>query len=139
MLRCAAAALLCLSFASAAAAQNPMRPGRWEVTVQMEMPNMPMKMPPTKTTQCITAAQLKDPNTAVPTGAANPNACKVSDYKTVGNTVSWKMACSGAEPLTGSGEMTFDGDTYVGLMKMSMSQGEMTMKYAGKRVGDCTE
>jgi hypothetical protein len=39
--------------------------------------------------------------------------------------------------MTGSGEMKFEGDTYVGLMKMTTSRGEMTMKYSGKRLGEC--
>jgi hypothetical protein len=131
--------LLVLAFAADAAAQSPMRPGRWEVTMQMEMAGMPMQMPPMKTTPCITAEQLKDPNGALPSGAANPNACKVSDQKTTSDSVSWKVACSGPEPMTGSGEMKFTGDTYVGVMKMTTAKGEMTMKYAGKRLGDCAQ
>ena len=126
-----------LVLASNAAAQNPMRPGRWEVTMQMEMPNMPMQMPAQKVTQCVTAEQIKDPGSALPQGPNNPNACKVSDHKTSGNTVTWKVACTGPEAMTGSGEMKFEGDTYVGLMKMTTSRGEMTMKYSGKRLGEC--
>ena len=119
-------------------AQNPMRAGRWEVTMQMQMANMPMQMPEMKTTQCITEAQLKDPASAVPSAAARNNAsCKVSDYKVDGNVVSWKVACTGPEAMTGTGEMTFSGDTYVGTMKMMMTQGEMSMKTSGKRLGDC--
>ena len=52
--------------------------------------------------------------------------------------VTWKVACTGQETMTGTGEMTFTGDTYVGLMKMMMAQGEMSMKTSGKRLGDCT-
>jgi hypothetical protein len=120
-------------------AQSPMRPGRWEVTMQMQMANMPMQMPEMKTTQCVTEAQLKDPASAVPSASARNNAsCKVSDYKVVDNMVSWKVACTGQETMTGTGEMTFTGDTYVGLMKLMMAQGEMSMKTSGKRLGDCT-
>ena len=58
-----------LVIASAAAAQqHPMRPGRWEITVQMQMPNMPTQMPAMKTTQCITQAQIDGPEKGVPTG-----------------------------------------------------------------------
>jgi hypothetical protein len=121
-------------------AQNPMRPGRWEVTMQMQMANMPMQMPEMKTTQCVTEAQLKDPASSVPSAAArNNSSCKVSDYKTAGSMVSWKVACTGQEAMTGTGEMNFSGDTYTGLMKMMMSQGEMSMKMSGKRLGDCTQ
>jgi hypothetical protein len=119
---------------------SPMRPGRWEITMQMQMPNMPMQMPPTTTTQCVTEEQLKkDPSAGLPSGPQGPNACKVSDYKLVGDTVSWKMACSGPQAMNGDGEMTFKGDSYAGTMKMTSPQGAMSMKLAGKRTGECTQ
>jgi hypothetical protein len=125
--------------ASNAEAQNPMRPGRWEVTMQMQMPTMPMQMPAIKSTQCVTQAQIDSPDKGLPSGPqSNPNACKVSDYKVSGNTVTWKMACSGAQPMSGTGEMRFGDDAYEGTMRMTMEQQEMTMKMSGKRLGDCT-
>src|SRR4051794_39832422 len=76
-------------------AQGPRRDGNWEVTMTMEMAGMPqgMSMPPVKTTQCITPEQAKDPSMAMPQrpagrgGAANPDDCKVTDYKQDGNKV----------------------------------------------------
>jgi hypothetical protein len=133
----AAATVLVACAAIVAAAQNPMRPGRWEVSIQMEMPNMP-PMPPMKSTQCVTQAQLDSPDKALPGGPA-ANACKISDYKVSGNTVTWKMACSDPEPMTGTGEMRFDGkDAYDGVITMNMGQQDVTMKSSGKRLGDCT-
>jgi len=129
---------------TALAAQSPMRPGRWDITMQMQMPNMPVQMPETKTSQCITAEQLKDPANGLPRGpqagrGANQD-CKVSDYKVSGNTVTWKMACSTPQPMTSTGEMTFtDDSSYAGTMKMNMPQGDMSMKLTGKRVGDCVQ
>jgi hypothetical protein len=121
-------------------AQGPMRAGQWEVSMQMQMPGM--QMPEMKTAQCITAEQLaKDPASGLPSGAQNagPNACKVSDYKQAGNTVSWKMACTGAQAMTAEGELMFAGDAYTGTIKMTMQQGAMSMKMNGKRLGDCTK
>jgi hypothetical protein len=123
----------------AVSAQNPMRPGRWEVTMQMQMTNMPLQMPEMKSARCVTADELEDPQRAVPNASSNPaNACKVSDYKTTGSTVTWKVACAPPQEMTGTGEMTFVGDTYTGLMKMVTQQGAMVMKMSGKRLGDCT-
>jgi uncharacterized protein DUF3617 len=122
--------------ADAPAQQNPMRPGRWEVTAQMDMPGMPVQMPAMKNTQCITQQQIDSPTHAVPSGP-NSNDCKVSDYKVSGNTVTWNMACP-SQDMTGSGELKFNGDTYEGLVKMLAQQKQMTMKFNGKRVGDCT-
>jgi hypothetical protein len=136
------AAILTVAFgvlaAVTVAAQSPMRPGRWEVTMQMQMANMPMQMPEMKTTRCVTAEELKDPQKAVPGASQNPNACKVSDYKVTGSIVTWNIACGPPQEMSGSGEITFSNDTYAGAMKMTTPQGVTTMKTTGKRVGDCT-
>ena len=122
-------------------AQSPLRPGNWEVTVQMQMANMPVQMPEMKNVMCITPEQAKDPGNTLgrgPQGRGNSNQnCKVSDQKVTGDTVTWKMECTSPQPMTGTGEMVFKGDSYAGSMKMNSAQGEMSMKVSGKRLGDC--
>ncbi len=53
------------------------------------------------------------------------------------------MTCEGAQPMTGTGEFVYATDTYTGTMKMDMARGgqpmAVTMKYNGKRLGDCTK
>ena len=117
-------------------AQGARRDGRWEVKIEMQMAGM--TMPAQTITQCVTPKQASDPQSAVPpSGRGGLGAdCKVSDYKTEGNKVTWTMACT---QMTGSGEFLYSGDTYTGTMKMSMQGQDMTMKYSGKRLGDCTE
>jgi hypothetical protein len=120
-------------------AQSPIREGQWEITTQMSMANMPMKMPEMKTTQCITKEQLKDPTGTLPLGPnANNQSCKTTDYKVDGSKVTWKMACTGAQEMSGAGELVASGDSYVSTMNMTTTQGAMTMKSNGKRLGDCT-
>jgi Protein of unknown function (DUF3617) len=123
---------------SVTAQNSPMRAGRWEVTIQMEMPNMPVAMPAMKNVRCVTQQEIDSPNKGLPSGSKNPNDCKVSDYKVSGNTVTWAMACTGPT-MTGTGELRFTGDAYEGAMKMMMEQQQMTMKMSGKRLGDCTQ
>ncbi len=125
----------------AALAQAPIREGRWEITMQIQMPDMPMAMPPFKTTQCITADDLKDPGRVLPKGGPEDAAkCEVADYKVDGNKVTWKITCNrGSEAMAGEGELTSTGDAYDGRMKVSMGGDELTMKLSGKRVGDCTK
>lgn len=136
-----ATSLLCAAAVVTLGAQaHPMRPGRWEITASMQMGTM--SMPPMTNTQCITAEELKRSNEGgMPAGwATGPQSnCKVSDYTLAGDTVTWKMECSGPRASTGQGRMVFKGDTYDGTMSMTMPQGEMTMKTTGKRVGDCTK
>jgi hypothetical protein len=123
-----------------AAAQTQMKPGSYEVTMQMEMANMPMKMPEMKMTHCITPEQLKNPGGILPSsGPAAPstNTCKVSDHKVTGNTASWKMSCPPPQKMDGTAEVAFKDDSYNAKMTMTTDKGTMTMKYAGKRLGEC--
>ena len=134
-------ALAVLAAATTVAAQSPIRPGRWETVMQMEMPNMPVKMPEMKTTQCVTPEQARDPASSLPRGPQNggKSDCKVSNYKVSGQTVTWEMACTSPMPITSTGEMTFTDDTYTGTVKMNAPQGNMSMKISGTRLGDCTQ
>jgi Protein of unknown function (DUF3617) len=142
--RIAALTAIAIGTVCAAFAQGPRRDGLWEVKTEMQMEGMPMTMPPTTSQQCITPAEANDPSKAAPQGRGRGGRggqdCKVSDYKTEGNKVTWTMKCEGAQAMTGSGEIVYSGDTYTGTMKMDMGgRGAMTMKYTAKRLGDCTK
>ena len=117
-------------------AASPVKPGKWQVTMEMDMPGMPMKVPPTTITHCITKEQAENPEATLPK-ASRQGDCKVSDYKLDGNTVTWNVKCEGKQPMTGSGKITYDSDSYTGTMKMKMQETEMTAKYTGKRIGEC--
>jgi hypothetical protein len=151
MTRTIIAAAVAIAASATLLAQGPRRDGNWQVTVEMSMANMPqgMTMPPMPPmTQCITKEEAADPTKAIPArpqrgGAAAQSDCKVSNYKVDGNKVSWDMTCTGATPMTGTSEFIYAGDTYTGTMKMNVERGgapmAMTMKYTGKRLGDCTK
>ena len=136
-LRHAACIIVAAALSVSALAQSSRRDGRWEVTTEMEMPGMPMKMPAMTTIQCITKEQAEDPQRSVPQGRGAPNNCKVLDYKVTGNKVTWSMKCEGPEAMSGAGEITYGENTYDGVMKMERQGQTMTMKLAGKRLGDC--
>jgi hypothetical protein len=144
--RTVSVAVAVFALSIAAFAQGPRRDGRWEVKVEREMAGMPMALPPTTSEQCITPEEAKDPNSAAPQvqgrgrgrgrGAQD---CKVSDQKIEGNKISWTMKCEGEMAATGTGEFVYAGDTYTGTIKMDTGRGAMTMKYTGKRLGDCVK
>lgn len=122
-----------------AAAPN-MRAGMWEITVRMDMPGMPGGMPPQVVKQCLTQKDTENPQ-KITQGSQGADNCQISNYQLKGNTASWDMACKGAEEMTGSGTITFGGDSYTGTTRMTMKSGgqphNMTMQYSGKRIGDC--
>ena len=110
------------------------KPGKWEITTETEMVGMPMKMPPQTHTQCLTGEEF------VPQNKQPGNECQISDVKTDGNTVTWKITCStqGGQ-MEGSGRITYSNDTFNGTMDMVMKASGMGIKnkISGRRVGDC--
>jgi hypothetical protein len=141
--RTASLALLGLALAWTVLAQtaSPMREGNWEVSVKMEMPGMPMEMPPMKMTQCVTREQLKDPQSALPKGFEDGDSdCKISDYKLSGSSASWRMTCTKPHAMTGTGEIAYAGDSsYKGKIAMDMNGAKMNMAFDAKRLGDCVK
>jgi hypothetical protein len=140
MIMAAAAATFMLGSAAATAAPN-FEDGLWEITVNMNMPGMPAMQPRT-IRQCMTQKDIKDPRKAL-SNSSHENQCKTLDYKQDGDTVTWKVECGGAHPMTGTGSATYKGDSYTGVNHLKMNEGgqamEMTMNYSGKRVGACNK
>ena len=128
-----AVCLLAFSAFAADAPKNPMKPGKWEVTTQMDMPGM--QMPARTFTKCVTKEEAENAENSVPRGRQDA-ACKLSDVKVEGNTISWKMNCAERQ-MTGEGKATYEGDTYTGQMHVKSADHEMTINYTGKRLGDC--
>jgi hypothetical protein len=122
----ALAALLAPAFAAAET-----EPGEeWEQTTQMEMKGMPFAMPATTYKFCKPTGDWSEPP------AARKDAdCKTTEVKRSGNTMKWKVVCTGEEKMEGEGEMTWSGQSYTGKMDMHMAQGDMSMKMSGKRLG----
>ncbi|MBK5259198.1 MAG: DUF3617 family protein [Thermoanaerobaculia bacterium] len=124
-------AVLCLAVPMFADS-SPVKAGKWEFSFQMEIPGMPFKIPPVKTTHCVTE---EDAQSAIPQDKNNKD-CKVGDYKTSGNTISWTVDCP-KQKTKGEGEITYDGDTMDGSMKLTTDGTESTTKYSGKYLGKC--
>lgn len=125
-----------MAIVPAQAADHPQKPGKWQMKFQMEMPGMPVKIPPITKDICITEEDLKDPQKSVPNDPKSK--CTVSDYKVEGQTVSWTMECP-EQNMKGTGSVTYTADSYSGQMKMTMGEQEMTTKYSGKYLGACTK
>jgi hypothetical protein len=111
-----------------------MQEGRWEITTEIEMPGMPMKMPPVTHTQCLTKEDL------VPQSSQSGDECKITNIEVSGDTVTWVMQCKGQGGETkGTGEIIYSGTSFKGTIKMIMVQSnmQMTSNIKGSRVGNC--
>jgi hypothetical protein len=124
-------AVLLMPTVSIAAAT--MQEGLWEITTQMEMPGMPMKMPPSVMKHCYTKNDVSDQKKII----SRDKNCTVTDMKTSANKVTWKMKCTGENAATMTGETVFGSDSYSSVMKMNSQGQNMTMKVKGKRLGNC--
>ncbi len=112
-------------------AQN-MKEGLWEITITMEIPGMPMKMPPQTSTNCLTKKDM------VPQKAEPGQDCKMVKNEVKGDTVIWVMECKTKEgPATFNGKVTYRGESFEGVVKMKQGGTEMTQNLKGKWVGKC--
>jgi hypothetical protein len=129
--------VLGVSWSALAQGASPMREGNWELSMKINLPGME-GAPPVKQTQCLTAAMLKDPASAMPSG---PGAdCKVSDYKQTANVATYKVACSQPVALNATGEMRYSGtDAYTGTITIDMGGQNMVVAIDAKRIGDCAK
>jgi hypothetical protein len=121
-------ALAALLAPALAAAQEPGE--EWEQTTQMEMKGMPFAMPATTSRFCKPLGDWTEPPQARQDGD-----CRTTEVKRSGNTMRWKVVCTGQERMEGEGEMTWSGQGYTGKMDMRSAQGDMRMKMSGKRLG----
>ena len=92
-------AVIALAGAALAAGgdQQQIKPGNWQLTVKMSVPNLPVQMPETTSVRCLTEADVKNPQAMTPTDATGGRSdqCKVLNMKTTGNKTSWDVECAG--------------------------------------------
>jgi hypothetical protein len=115
-----------------AAPPSDYEPGiNWETTIEMDMAGM--KMPPQTSKFCKPKKEWSEPP-----GTSHEGDCKTTEMKRSGNRMTWKVVCTGKNPMTGEGDMTYTANTYAGTMAMHMKDGDMNMKMKGREIGgDC--
>jgi len=125
----AAASLVLLTLAPARAADPP--GVLWETTSQMVMEGMPFSPPPMNLKLCTPKVWTNPP-------PGGDKTCVNTNFTRVGNKATWTMQCSGDMPMTGTGEITFEGtDSYTGAINATAEGMTMTIKLSGKKVGTC--
>ena len=118
-------------------AKAEIRTGLWETQVNSEIEGMPFAPPPVSFTDCLTKEDL------VPQVGDTDASCDLMEHEVKGSVVSWRMRCE-QEGITtsGQGEIRFQGDSYRGEMRVTISggpMGEMKMLQTmqGRRLGAC--
>ena len=105
----------------------------WNMTTRMEMAGMPGH---TMDQQVC----MKKGETSAESFSRDRN-CRVTEQRRTGNKLTWKMVCTGADPMTGSGEMTRSGSSMNGRVQMKGKSGgeavDMTVVYSGRLAGSC--
>ncbi len=132
-------ALAGLGLAGQAQAETDMQPGLWEVTMQLEIPGMPIAMPPIQQTLCLTQQDVESGTKAIPEdNPGSPAHCKPENFSRSGNTATWSLKC---DNMAGTGTMTFSSDSYSGSSDISLTMDgqpqQMKQTFSGRRLGDC--
>ncbi len=133
--------ILALASSPVAADVQTMQDGLWEITTKVEISGLPESLPEHTAQQCLTQKDFEEGKMHQPENQIIK--CAVKDYKVVGNKASWSIDCSGDNPSTGSGSVTYSDTSFAGVSKMKMGkQGEemeMTQTFSGKRIGACKQ
>jgi hypothetical protein len=123
--------LAIVSFAQAGSGPD-LNEGMWEITVDLEVPGMPMKMPSSTYTQCLKKDQ------AIPNDEKPGQECVTKDVTTKGNTVAWTVTCTNpGGQMSGKGMATYHKDKMDGSMTMEGQGMKMVSHFKGHRVGAC--
>jgi hypothetical protein len=132
--------LVFIAFPILAAPKSPMKPGKWQVTMQMEVPGAPPEMKgkgmlaPMTIENCVTKEQAENPQP--PKMDKTKVDCDKPVYKNDGTTVAWTTVCR-KPPMTMDGKFVFSGDTYKGETHVSNAGRTATYKLSGKYLGAC--
>jgi hypothetical protein len=122
-----------------------MQPGKYNYTIEMSNPGMPVKMPPMNFQHCVTAKDMIDGRAFQAQRDAGVD-CTYSDIKQTAGRVQFKAVCSikGGMTMKADYDMQHSGDTITGNIKQEMTGGSMppemrksTTKMLMKRIGDC--
>jgi hypothetical protein len=128
-------AMLWACSSSSDASKVNLNEGRWQITTEIKMANLPFSMPPTSYTTCLTQDDL------IPRQSSQEqnNNCEVTSSKVDGDTVSWTITCNGDQgSTTSTGTITYAGDTFNGKIVTDIAGAGTTEQIlTGKRLGEC--
>lgn len=123
-----------LAVTALAWAQQQLKPGSYEITIEMALPGSPTPVALTDT-QCLSADETRDLRTILQQELATDGDCKFSEVVTKGDTVSWDTTC---KDLTAKTEITVRSDGFNGTTTTTIEGTSVVAKFASKWIGNCT-
>ena len=141
--------LLCISLAPMTVrAVGDVAPGQWEITTKVAMPKLPfgltiprdISIPQSGSrTVCITGKDLDQPQTLVKAQTG----CLLQDLLEADGQLNWKVSCAGPPRSRSTGRLTINGDRLQGTAALITEvQGfelPVSMRYSGRRLGECSQ
>ena len=142
MLRRILALVVSLASPAALAASDFLRPGQWEMTMQVEREGKRVTDHATST-RCITAATLEKDRQM--TFQPFESGC-TGTHQQSGKDITWTYQCAGPPPMRGSGKLSFTRDKYWGESESyadfsggkSLRMIRTQTRFKARRTGDCS-
>jgi len=126
--------LMGMMTAGAGEADIDMKEGKWEITAKMEMPGMPMQMPAVTTVQCL-SGENKVPKIKQ---TGEEGQCRITHSQMRGKTYIWDVECTaGGRKMSSHGEITYEGETFSGFVRIVQDGMTMTNRMQGRWIGPC--
>ncbi len=112
-----------------ALAREPMKAGRWQVSVSVTAAGM--AMPPTAQTECLSEADVNSESI----GDLSQGACRATHGRRSDEGVTWDLECAEGK---GHGEVHYSSPTqYGGTMTLDVGGTAVKAVIDAHRVGDC--
>jgi hypothetical protein len=121
-----------------AAAQDPVREGLWEISIQGQVGGQPISTTPLVVRQCIDQQSAQDLMAKLSGGTGG---CQVSDLVRDGSHTRWSLNCTGQVEVSGTGEVTLNSNGFNGTLDLMVGMGgqsvPMLQTFDARWVGAC--
>jgi hypothetical protein len=135
----ALAGLACASLLRAADAVT-LAPGRYEVSVRLDLPNIVGAAASTLRTLCLSAVDRGPQQGLGVLSENNPYShCPVANVRQEGTTLSFDIVCPGGNAAVASATYHLAREVFDGRISMKLGGKNMTLTetQSGRRIGDC--
>jgi hypothetical protein len=124
--------------AGPAAAQDAVREGLWEISIQGQVGGQPMSSTPLVVRQCIDQQTAQDLMAKLAGGAGG---CQISNLTREGSRTRWSLSCTGQVEVSGTGDVTMSSNGFSGTLDLSVAMGgqsvPMQQTFDARWVGAC--